>query len=105
MRSNWINNNPDQARQSFNAELEKLTKKTIPDAQLKEAFSRLDITYDPIETSLYTEAENQYKIGFLDSKPGRKIILCKKTTKLLYVFGGILAQVYDLINPRFNQVL
>lgn len=66
---NWINNNPDQARQAFNTELEKLTTKTIPDTQLKEAFSRLDITYDPIETSLYTEAENQYKIGFLDSKP------------------------------------
>ena len=66
---NWINSNPDQARQAFNTELAKLTSKTIPDDRLKEAFSRLDITYDPIETSLNTEAENQYKIGFLDSNP------------------------------------
>ena len=66
---NWINNNPDQARHSFNTEYQKLTTKTIPDDQLKEAFSRLDITYDPIVSSLYKSADNQYKIGFLDSKP------------------------------------
>jgi NitT/TauT family transport system substrate-binding protein len=66
---NRINSNPDQARQSFNTEIEKLTSKTIPDTQLKESFSRLELTSDPIETSLYTDAENQYKIGFLDSKP------------------------------------
>lgn len=66
---NWINNNPDQARQAFNTEQEKITNKPIPDAQLKEAFSRLDITYDPIVSSLYKSADNQYKIGFLDSKP------------------------------------
>ena len=66
---NWINNNPDQARQAFNTEQEKLTTKPIPDDQLKEAFSRLEITYDPIVPSLYKSADNQYKIGFLDSKP------------------------------------
>ena len=66
---NWINKNPDQARQVFNTEQEKLTTKPIPDDQLKEAFSRLDITYDPITSSLYTSADNQYKVGFLDTKP------------------------------------
>ncbi|HJU13260.1 MAG TPA: aliphatic sulfonate ABC transporter substrate-binding protein [Candidatus Nitrosotalea sp.] len=66
---NWINNNPEQARQAFNTELEKLTTKTIPDDQLREAFSRLEFTYDPIATSLYATAEDQYKVGFLDSNP------------------------------------
>lgn len=66
---NWINNNPDQARQEFNTALDKLTGKTIPDDQLKEAFSRLALTYDPIVSSLYQEANNTYKVGFLDSPP------------------------------------
>jgi len=66
---NWINSNPDQARQSFNTEYQILTTKTIPDDQLKEAFSRLDITYDPIVSSLYKSADDQYEVGFLDSKP------------------------------------
>ncbi|HXX05429.1 MAG TPA: ABC transporter substrate-binding protein, partial [Candidatus Bathyarchaeia archaeon] len=66
---NWINSNPDQARQSFNTEYQTLTTKTIPDDQLKEAFSRLDITYDPIVSSLYKSADDQYEVGFLDSKP------------------------------------
>ncbi|MGB9002398.1 MAG: ABC transporter substrate-binding protein [Nitrosotalea sp.] len=66
---NWINNNPDQARQEFNTALNQLTGKTIPDDQLKEAFSRLALTYDPIASSLYQEANNTYKVGFLDSLP------------------------------------
>ncbi len=66
---NWINANPDQARAAFNTEYAKLTTKSIPDDQLKEAFSRLAITYDPIVSSLYVSADNQYKVGFLDSKP------------------------------------
>jgi len=66
---NWINNNPEQARSAFNTELEKLTTKTIPDTQLKEAFARLEITYDPTASSLYKYADDAYQLGFLDSKP------------------------------------
>jgi NitT/TauT family transport system substrate-binding protein len=66
---NWINKNPDQARQAFNTEYQKLTTKTIPVDQLKEALSRLDITYDPVESSLFKTADNTFQVGFLDSKP------------------------------------
>ncbi len=66
---NWINNNPDQARQEFNTALNQLTGKTIPDDELKEAFSRLALTYDPIASSLYQEANDTYRVGFLDSLP------------------------------------
>jgi NitT/TauT family transport system substrate-binding protein len=66
---NWINSNPDQARQAFNTEQEKLTTKSMPDDLLRESFSRLDLTYDPIASSLFAEADNQYKVGFLDAKP------------------------------------
>jgi len=66
----WINNNKDQAAQAFNAQLEKLTGTTIPDDELKNAFSRLEITYDPIKESLYTSANDAFELGFLgDTKP------------------------------------
>jgi NitT/TauT family transport system substrate-binding protein len=66
----WINNNKDQAVQVFNAQLEKLTGKTIPADELQNAFSRLEITYDPIKESLYKSANDAFELGFLgDTKP------------------------------------
>ena len=67
---NWINNNPDQARQTLNSELKKLTGKTIDDDVLKESFSKVDLTYDPISSSLYKSADDAFNIGFLgNTKP------------------------------------
>jgi NitT/TauT family transport system substrate-binding protein len=64
----WINNNKDQVTQAFNAQLEKLTGKTIPDDEFKDAFSRLEITYDPIKESLYKSASDAFDLGFLGEK-------------------------------------
>jgi NitT/TauT family transport system substrate-binding protein len=64
----WINNNKDQAAQVFNAQLEKLTGKTIPVDELQNAFSRLEITYDPVKESLYKSANNAFDLGFLEDK-------------------------------------
>jgi NitT/TauT family transport system substrate-binding protein len=61
----WINSNKDQAEQAFNAQLEKLTGKTIPTDELQDAFSRLEITYDPLKESLYTSANDAFELGFL----------------------------------------
>src|SRR5437879_5793301 len=52
----WINNNKDRVTQVFNVQLEKLTGKTIPVDEFQNAFSRLEITHDPIKESLYTSA-------------------------------------------------
>jgi NitT/TauT family transport system substrate-binding protein len=81
----WINNNKVQAIQVFDAQLEKLTGKVIPDDELQNAFSRIEITYDPIKESLYTSASNAFDLGFLgDKKPN-------------------LSNIYDL--TLLNQVL
>ena len=80
----WINNNKDQVAQTFNAQLEKLTGKTIPDEEFHDAFSRLEITYDPIKESLYKSASDAFDLGFLDKKPD-------------------LSDIYDL--TLLNQVL
>jgi NitT/TauT family transport system substrate-binding protein len=81
----WINNNKDQVAQVFNMQLEKLTGKTIPDDEFRDAFSRLEITYDPVKESLYKSAGDAFDLGFLgDKKPD-------------------LSNIYDL--TLLNQVL
>ena len=61
----WINNHKDDALKTFNIELKKLTGQTIPDDQLKEAFSRLELTYDPLQQTLIKSANDAFDIGFL----------------------------------------
>lgn len=64
----WINNNKDSAIAAFNEQAEKLTGKTIPSDELQEAFSRMDLTYDPVKDSLYKSAENAFDLGFLGNQ-------------------------------------
>ena len=61
----WINNNKEEALKVYNTELKKLTGQTIPEDQLKDAFSKLEITYDPIKQSLLKSANDAFDIGFL----------------------------------------
>jgi NitT/TauT family transport system substrate-binding protein len=66
----WINQNKDEAEKVFDIQLEKLTGKTIPADELQDAFSRLEITYDPVKESLFKSANNAFDLGFLgDKKP------------------------------------
>lgn len=61
----WINNHKDEAVQAFNTQVKKLTGKSIPLDELKQAFSRIDFTYDPIKLSLFQSANNAYNLGLL----------------------------------------
>ncbi len=63
----WINENKEQAVAVFNEELEKLTGKTIPEDELAEGLSRMELTYDPVKESLFQSAEDAIDIGFLES--------------------------------------
>jgi len=66
----WINQNKDEAYKLFNTQLEKITGKTIPSDELQDAFSRTEITYDPVKESLFKSADNAFDLGFLgDKKP------------------------------------
>lgn len=65
----WINENPEEAEKAFNAQLQKLTGKTIPTDEFKAGFSRLKLTWDPIKESLIKSADDAFSIGFLDKKP------------------------------------
>ena len=61
----WINNNKVQALNVYNTELKKLTGQTIPEDQLKDAFSKLELTYDPLKQSLFKSANDAFEVGFL----------------------------------------
>src|SRR5574339_638607 len=61
----WINNNKEEAVKAFNTELKKLTGQTIPEDTLNESLIRLELTYDPIQQSLYKSANDAFDIGFL----------------------------------------
>jgi NitT/TauT family transport system substrate-binding protein len=63
--TSWINSHKEEALKTFNTELKKLTGQTIPEDQLGVAFSRLDLTYDPVKQSLFKSANDAFDIGFL----------------------------------------
>jgi NitT/TauT family transport system substrate-binding protein len=66
----WINNNKADAIKAFNVQVKKITGKTIPDDVISEAFTRMDITYDPVQSSVVKSASNAFDLGFLgDKKP------------------------------------
>jgi NitT/TauT family transport system substrate-binding protein len=60
-----INDHKDEAIIKFNNELKKLTGQTIPENVLKQSMTRLELTWDPIKTSLFQSANNAFDIGFL----------------------------------------
>ena len=64
-RTIWINDNVEEAIQTFNAELNKLTGQTIPEDEFREGISRIELTYDPIKESLFKSANDAFDIGFL----------------------------------------
>ena len=62
----WINENKEQqAITAFNGALKKITGKTIPDDEIRDALTRLEFTSDPIKESLLKMADNAYELGYL----------------------------------------
>jgi NitT/TauT family transport system substrate-binding protein len=62
----WINENKEyQAIAAFNGALKKITGKTIPDDEIRDALTKLEFTYDPIKKSLLRMADNAYELGYL----------------------------------------
>jgi NitT/TauT family transport system substrate-binding protein len=66
--TDWINGHLPEAKKTLNAQIQKETGKALPDAVLEEAFSRLQVTYDPLRSSLLTSAKSAFDAGFLGRK-------------------------------------
>jgi len=63
--TNWINKNPAEAKRILNEEIKHETSKSLPAEVLDDAFSRLEVTYDPLRDSLLRDAQRAYELGFL----------------------------------------
>lgn len=61
----WIKANPAEARALTNKEIARLTSKALPDAVLAQAWDRLHLTVDPLATSLSSNANAAFELGFL----------------------------------------
>jgi NitT/TauT family transport system substrate-binding protein len=67
--TDWINSHTSEAMQIFNKQLRVLIGHIIKPDELKQAWSRIKFTYDPLKTSLFKSADDSLKIGFLRKLP------------------------------------
>jgi NitT/TauT family transport system substrate-binding protein len=63
--TDWINAHPADAKKLLNEQIQRETNKALPADVLNEAFSRLQVTYDPLHAALNTAAQQAYEDGFL----------------------------------------
>jgi len=63
--TDWINANVAQAKQIINQQLQKQVGKPLPQDVLDDAFSRMQVTYDPVRSSLSKSAQEAFAEGFL----------------------------------------
>jgi NitT/TauT family transport system substrate-binding protein len=61
----WILRNSSQAKTIVNQQIQKETGKALSQGVLDDAFSRLQVTYDPIRFSLLASAQSAFEAGFL----------------------------------------
>jgi NitT/TauT family transport system substrate-binding protein len=65
----WEQSHPREAMQLTNQEIERIIGKPISDEILKMAWSRMDVTYDPLCSSLFKSARDAFQAGFLSEDP------------------------------------
>ena len=67
--TDWINKNVDEAKKILNDELKAETTRSLPQETLDRAWKRLELTHDPVSSSLFKSAADAHRIGFLKQKP------------------------------------
>jgi len=67
--TDWINANPEPAKQLLNAEIQAETSKGIAPAVLERAWGRIELTFDPVSASLRRSAKDAHTAGFLEKNP------------------------------------
>ena len=63
--TDWINGHQPEAKKLLNQQIQTETGKALPPVVLDEAFSRMQVTYDPLHTALSTAAQQAFDDGFL----------------------------------------
>jgi NitT/TauT family transport system substrate-binding protein len=63
--TDWINGHLPDAKKLLNQQIQKETGKVLSFSLLDEAFTRIEVTYDPLRDSLLTSAHSAFDAGFL----------------------------------------
>ena len=63
--TDWINAHPAEAKKLLNEQIQRETGKALPAVVLDEAFSRMQVTSDPLHAALNTAARQAFDDGFL----------------------------------------
>jgi NitT/TauT family transport system substrate-binding protein len=63
----YILSNPESARSIVNSQIKLITGKALPSKELDLAYNNLDITYDPLTSTLQESANRAFALGFLGS--------------------------------------
>jgi NitT/TauT family transport system substrate-binding protein len=84
--TDWINQNPDEAKKLLNAEIAAETTKGIAPEVLERAWTRFEVTHDPVRASLVRSARDAHSAGFLEKNPDLSKIYA------LDILNAVLAQ-------------
>ncbi|MBI3744241.1 MAG: ABC transporter substrate-binding protein, partial [Chloroflexi bacterium] len=82
-----INANPALARADVESEIQRLTSVPIADNLVAGSFERTQFLVDPLATTISTNADRAYNLGFLNNKPNIKGMLD------LTLLNGVLADL------------
>jgi|SRR5581483_635948 len=63
--TDWINGHLPEAKKILNDQIQKETGKALRQSVLDESFSRLQVTYDPLSSSLMSAAKAAFEAGFM----------------------------------------
>ena len=63
--TDWIDGHQADAKKLLNQQIQAETSKALAPAVLDEAFSRMQVTYDPLHSALTTAAQQAFDDGFL----------------------------------------
>lgn len=63
--TDWIDAHPSEAKKLLNEQIQRETGKALPSSVLDEAFSHMQVTYDPLHAALNTAAQQAFADGFL----------------------------------------
>jgi len=63
-----LNARPAFYQRLLNREIKKITGRALPDQIIKQAFTRFELTYDPLPQTLFTSANQAYQLGLLGKK-------------------------------------
>jgi NitT/TauT family transport system substrate-binding protein len=63
--TDWIGGHQTEAKKLLNQQIQTETSRALPPAVLEEAFSRMQVTYDPLRSALTSAAQQAFDDGFL----------------------------------------